>query len=169
MTMSQERTRTAVAAFETRDQAERAVDALRSAGFNDEHIGWAQKHEEKPDGVADATKGAATGAVTGGVVGGVAAAAAMAFIPGVGPFIGGGMLATVLGSAGIGAAAGGLLGGLTGMGLDHDEATHYEGEFKSGRAIVTVNAGDRYTQAADILRECGGHSYSPGSAATTTR
>jgi hypothetical protein len=165
--MVTERTRTAVAAFDTRDAAERAVDTLRAAGFHDEHIGWAMKGEEKPEGVENAAKGAATGAVTGGVIGGVAAAAAMAFIPGVGPFIGGGVLATVLGSAGIGAAAGGLLGALTGMGLSDDEAKHYEGEFKSGRALVTVNAGARYTEAADILRASGGHSYQPDAMPST--
>jgi hypothetical protein len=167
--MTTQRTRTAVSAFETRDQAERAVDALRAAGFEDEHIGWAMKGEEKPEGTADAAKGAATGAVAGGVLGGVGAAAVMALIPGVGPFIGGGVLATVLTGAGAGAAAGGLVGGLTGMGLSEDEAKHYEGEFKAGRAVVTVNTGNRYTEAAEILRQCGGQSFAPDSAITPTR
>jgi hypothetical protein len=163
--MTTQRTRTAVAAFDSRDQAERAVDALRAAGFADETIGWAMRHEEKPEGVEDATKGAAAGAVTGGVVGGVAAAAAMALIPGVGPFIGGGVLATVLAGAGVGAAAGGLIGALTGLGLSEDEATYYEGEFKAGRALVTVDAGARYTEAADILRRMGGRVHQPEGAA----
>ena len=167
--MATERTRTAAAAFATRDQAERAVDALRAAGFRDEHIGWAMKGEDKPDGVGDAAKGAAAGAVTGGVIGGVGAAAVMALIPGVGPFIGGGVLATVLTGAGAGAAAGGLIGGLTGMGMSEDEAKHYEGEFKAGRAIVTVNAGDRYTEAADILRASGGQTFAPDSTRATSR
>ena len=167
--MTTQRTRTAVSAFQTRDQAERAVDALKAAGFQDEHIGWAMRGEDKPEGVEDASKGAATGAVAGGVLGGAGAAAAMALIPGIGPFIAGGYLGTVLLSAGAGAAAGGLLGGLTGMGLSDDEATHYEGEFKAGRAVVTVNAGDRYTEAAEILRQRGGQSYAPDSTAMANR
>lgn len=165
--MTTERMRTAVSSFESRDQAERAVDELRKAGFNDEKIGWAMKHEDRPEGVEDATKGAVTGATTGAVIGGVGAAAAMALIPGVGPFIGGGMLATVLGSAGIGAAAGGLLGGLAAAGLSEDEAKHYEGEFKAGRAIVTVNSGDRYSEAADILQRMGGRGQETGTSTST--
>jgi hypothetical protein len=166
---TEQRTRTAVAAFDTRDQAERAVDALRQAGFTDEHIGWAMKHEEKPEGTEDAAKGAGTGALAGGALGAAGAAAAMALIPGVGPFLAGGYLGTVLIAAGGGAVAGGLLGGLTGMGLSEDEAKHYDEQFKAGRAVVTVNAGDRYTAAADILQQMGGHSYQPADGAELRR
>ena len=166
-----QRPRTAVRAFESRDQAERAVDDLRRAGFRDEEIGWAMRGEDKADrpaGTEDAAKGAATGAVAGGVLGGLGAAAVTALIPGVGPFIAGGLLATVLTGAGVGAAAGGLIGGLTGMGLSEDEAKHYEGEFKAGRPVVTVNAGDRYSEAADILDRSGGRGYQSGGSTTTT-
>ena len=100
--------------------------------------------------------------------GGLGAAAVIALIPGVGPFIAGGLLATVLTGAGVGATAGGLIGGLTGMGLSEDEATHYEGEFKAGRPVVTVNAGDRYSEAADILDRSGGRGYQAGGSTTTT-
>jgi hypothetical protein len=161
---TEQRTRTAVAAFETRDQAERAVDALRQAGFTDEHIGWAMRGEDKgdrPEGTEDAAKGAGTGALAGGALGAAGAAAAMALIPGIGPFLAGGYLGTVLIAAGGGAVAGGLLGGLTGMGLEEDEARHYDEQFKAGRAVVTVNAGDRYTEAADILQQMGGQRYQP--------
>jgi hypothetical protein len=85
----------------------------------------------------------------------------MALIPGIGPFLAGGYLGTVLIAAGGGAVAGGLLGGLTGMGLEEDEARHYDEQFKAGRAVVTVNAGDRYTEAADILQQMGGQRYQP--------
>ena len=87
----------------------------------------------------------------------------------MGPFIAGGLLATVLTGAGVGAAAGGLIGGLTGLGLSEDEAKHYEGEFKAGRPVVTVNAGDRYSEAADILRRSGGRGYESAGAAASNR
>ena len=162
--MTMQRTRTAVAAFATRDEAERAVDNLRAAGFADADIGWAMQGEERPEGTEDAAKAATAGAVTGGVLGGVGAAAAMALIPGVGPFIAGGALATVLITAGAGAVAGGLIGGLAGMGVDKDEAEHYDREFQAGRAVVTVKAGDRYSEASDILDRSGGQRFQPTSA-----
>ena len=46
-------------------------------------------------------------------------------------------------------------GRLTGLGMDEAEAKHYDEQFKSGRAVVTVNASERYTEAADILRDLG--------------
>ena len=169
MTTTQ-RPRTAAASFESRDEAERAVDRLRQAGFGEERVGWAMRGEDKgdrPEGTEDAAKGAGTGALAGGALGAAGAAAAMALIPGIGPFLAGGYLGTVLIAAGGGAVAGGLLGGLTGMGMDEDEAKHYDEQFKAGRVVVTVDAGDRYTEAADILRDGGGHTFQPGATGTT--
>ena len=168
--MTTQRTRTAAATFESRDQAERAVDRLRQAGFSDDQVGWAMRGEDKgdrPGGTEDAAKGAGTGALAGGALGAAGAAAAMALIPGIGPFLAGGYLGTVLIAAGGAAAAGGLLGGLTGMGMDEDEAKHYDEQFRSGRVVVTVNAGDRYTEAADILRDSGGQTFQPGATGAT--
>ena len=47
--MTTQRSRTAVSAFESRDQAERAVDRLRQAGFSEEQVGWAMRGEDKGD------------------------------------------------------------------------------------------------------------------------
>jgi hypothetical protein len=135
------------------------VDRLRGAGFDDEQIGWAMRDGDNPEGAKDVAKGATTGAVAGAGVGAVGAAAAMALIPGVGPFLAGGYLGTILTAAGASAAAGGLLGGATGLGFDEGETRHYEEALKSGQAVVTVKAGDRYTEAADILHESGGSTY----------
>ena len=171
--MTTEQRQHVVAAFESREHAERALDDLRAAGFRDDDIGWAMRHEEAPEGVEnkadDAAGGAVTGAVAGGALGALGAAAAMALIPGIGPFIGGGILATILTGAGAGAAAGGLLGALTGIGVSEDEAQYYDEEFRSGRAVMTVNAGDRYDEARAILRRHGGYDYETlrGGAATT--
>lgn len=154
---------TAASSFETREQAERAVNELHRAGFTDEYVGWARRDTEAPAGTKDVAddvaSGAAAGAVTGGVLGAAGAAVGMALIPGVGPFLAGGYLATILTTAGVSAAAGGLLGGLAGLGFEEGEARHYEDEFKSGRTIVTVNAPGRYDEAMDILRRNGGRGY----------
>ena len=42
-----------------------------------------------------------------------------------------------------GRAAGGLVGALIGLGIPEDEAKYYEGEFKSGKTVVTVRAENR--------------------------
>lgn len=163
--MTTQRTRTAAATFGSRDEAERAVDRLRQAGFDSDSVGWTMRGEnDRPAGTADVAAGVSTGAVAGGALGAAGAAVAMALIPGVGPFLAGGYLGTILIAAGGAAAAGGLLGGLTGMGMDHDEANYYDTQFREGRVVVTVNAGDRYTQAAEILRESGGQTFQPAQA-----
>ena len=45
--------------------------------------------------------------------------------------------------------------------MDEDEAKHYDEEFRAGGVVVTVNAGDRYTEAADTLRDSGGQTFQP--------
>jgi uncharacterized protein (TIGR02271 family) len=50
------------------------------------------------------------------------------------------------------------------MGIPEDEAEYYEGEFKSGRTIVTVKADGRYDEASNILRRFG--AYEKSTAAT---
>lgn len=161
--MTTQHRRPTISAFESREHAERAVGGLRDAGFRDEEIGWAMRHEEAPAGTHDVSdevaKDATAGAVTGGVMGGLGAAAAMALIPGIGPFLAGGALGTVLITAGASAAAGGLLGGLIGMGASEDEAKFYDEEFRSGRPVMTVDAGDRSDQVRDIFRKSGGYDY----------
>lgn len=167
------RRRTAAATFDSRDDAERAVDRLRDAGFDSERIGWAMRQGDTPEGAEDVSKdvagGATAGALTGAGLGAAGAAVGMALIPGIGPFIAGGYLATILTTAGVSAAAGGLLGGLAGLGFDEGETRHYEEAFKGGRAVVTVDAGDRYTEAADILRDSGGDTYRASDAEVRSR
>jgi hypothetical protein len=158
--------------FGSREEAERAVDALHAAGFREEEVGWAARDQDAPTGTKDVSddvaKGASAGAVTGGALGAAGAAVGMALIPGIGPFLAGGYLGTILITAGASAAAGGLLGGLAGMGFEEGEARHYDEEFKAGRTVVTVRAGGREAEALEILRRHGGHSYE-GTSATTMR
>ena len=153
-----------VGVFDDRLAAERAVSDLETAGFTKDDIGFALRGADINRGgtVTDAvgTKddtGAAAGAVTGGVVGGLLGAAAAILIPGVGPVLAAGILASSVGFGAAGVAVGGILGAMTGAGLTEDEAKYYEKEFNSGRAIVTVRAGERDAQAAAILRRRGGY------------
>src|SRR5437016_7483527 len=96
--------------YPTYGAVERAVDALRSAGFRNtdisvlfpENVGTKdfahQKGTKAPEG---ASAGAATGAVIGGTLGWLAGIGALA-IPGVGPFIAAGPIMAALAGAGVG-------------------------------------------------------------------
>lgn len=168
---------TVVGVFDDRRRAEEAIAELERIGFGPDEIGFAvrdhaagagrvyQRREGDGGGTIASDTGAGTGmltgAATGGVLGGVIAAAAALAVPGVGPAIAAGILGPVLGSAAagaaVGAAGGGLLGGLVTTGVSEDEARYYDQEFRSGRAIVTVKAGDRATEAQRILRDFGGY------------
>src|SRR5437763_13715867 len=104
--------------YQTREQAESAVDALVAAGFRSEDISVlmpenvgtkdfaAEKNTKAPEG---ATTGAGTGAVLGGTLGLLAGIGALA-IPGLGPFIAAGPIMGPLAGAGTGGAVGGIIG-----------------------------------------------------------
>lgn len=165
--------RTTVAGlFRDRHDAERAIEALRDAGFTREQIGIAMRDRTAQGEVIEETgthaaEGAATGIVGGGLLGALAgflvATGALA-IPGIGPVVAGGVLASTFGivggtavaGAGIGAAAGGILGALIGMGIPEHEARHFEAGVRSGGALVTVTAPGRAAEAVAILERSGG-------------
>jgi len=164
---------TVVGVFHEHSSAEDAISQLRNAGFTDDQIGFlapdSTRNYDRTTGdrtvvdrtvVTDAdpaSPGVGGGLVTGAITGGIVAAATALLIPGIGPVLAGGILATALGGAAIGAATGGIVGGLMDMGVSEEEANYYQGEFASGRTLVTVRAGDRYTEAATIMRRCGAY------------
>jgi surface antigen len=164
---------TVAAIFQDRTQAERAIDALRAAGFAGDQIGVALRDRRETGELVEETgtnavEGAVSGALGGGLLGGVAGflvglISALA-IPGIGPIVAGGALASALGAAGgtavagagIGAAAGGLVGALSGMGIPEEEARHLETGFRAGGVLVTVSAGHRASEALGLLERHGG-------------
>ena len=155
---------TVVGVFADRSAAHSAVAALEGAGFTHEHIGFVGHGDpadhELGDGHAEAKgalAGASRGSLTGGAVGGILGALAALIIPGIGPVIAGGMLAGIVAGAVAGGTVGGLAGLLHGMGVPDHEAAYYEGEFKGGKTIVTVNAGERRQEAEEILRQLGAY------------
>jgi len=82
--------------------------------------------------------------------------------------IAGGILAAVLTSAAGTAIVGGIAGALIGLGIPEAEAAYYEGEFKSGRTIITVRADARLNEAETILRRHGGYNHDNKSSAGST-
>jgi tetrahydromethanopterin S-methyltransferase subunit C len=141
--------------------AEHAVDALVSAGFNNNAISVLlpddtstrdfahEKHTKAPEGT---TTGVATGGVVGGALGVLAGIGALA-IPGVGPFIAAGPIISGLAGLGVGGAVGGFVGALVGMGIPEYEAKRYEGHLKSGGVLLSVHCdtADQISRAKGIL------------------
>jgi hypothetical protein len=163
---------TVAGVFKDRHDAERAIEALRDAGFSREQIGIAMRDRTAQGEMVEETGthaagGAAAGIVGGGLLGALAgflvATGALA-IPGIGPVVAGGVLASTFGivggtavaGAGIGAAAGGILGALIGMGIPEHEARHFEHGVRSGGTLVTVTAPGRAADAVAILERFGG-------------
>ncbi len=157
---------TIVGVFDDRLQADRAVDDLRRAGFRDDQIGVAMRHDsgggtsDAGDAADDteAGSGAVTGVLTGLGLGALAGLGVLSgVIPVIGPAIAGGTLGIVLSNAAVGAGVGGLVGALVGAGVPEDEAHYYQGEFEAGRTIVTVHAGNRADDAMAIFRRYGAY------------
>ncbi|MBV8488756.1 MAG: YsnF/AvaK domain-containing protein, partial [Planctomycetaceae bacterium] len=170
---------TVVGVFEEKSNADRAIQALRDAGFRDDQIGLAMRQDSSlrdkditTPGEADETKedtgqgshtgtGALTGMLTGLGLGALAGLGVLSgFIPVIGPAIAGGTLGIILSNAAAGAGLAGLVGALVGAGVPEEEASYYQGEFEAGRTIVTVTADGRRDEAMSILRRFGAYDVS---------
>jgi hypothetical protein len=159
--MATGQTTAVIGVFRDRDEAQRAVDDLRRAGFADSQIGFVGRTGAgglNESGVAThAGEGAAAGAIGGGVIGtlwGLAVAANL--LPGVGPVLAGGLAAALLASAAAGAAVGGTAGVLIGLGVPPEQAGYYERALQEGRFLVTVQPQGRAVDALAILRDHSG-------------
>jgi hypothetical protein len=165
--------RIASAIFDSRDEAERAVTELRSAGVRDNAIsiiGQQDGKNQETDGAGDDVNksGAVKGALAGAGAGTLLGIAALA-IPGVGPLAAAGAIAAsaIPEAAAIGAVAGATAGGLTGLltkhGVDEEDARYYEERIGTGGIFVSVDteeAGLPFEQLREILYTNGGHSAS---------
>jgi hypothetical protein len=167
-------TRAVVAAvFTDRSAAERAIDALRAAGFSGKQVGVAMRDRSEAgelikDTGTSAVEGAVSGAVGGGLLGGVAGflvgLVSALVIPGVGPIVAAGALASALGAAGgtavagaaIGAAGGGLVGALTALGSPEVEARYFETGFRIVGVLVPVHTEGLSAEAVIIIQRYGG-------------
>lgn len=160
--MAQSETSTVVGVFSTPQAAQRAVLDLKAAGFSQEQIGVLSRNEDgevvgKHTEGSEAATGAATGAAAGAGLGALWGLGILAgVLPGIGPAIAGGTLGILLSSAAAGAAAAGIAGALIGLGVPEEEAEFYEGEFQSGRTLVTVKGGAKSPVAAQVISRAGG-------------
>lgn len=148
---------TIVGIFNTKNDAELAVNDLKEFGFKNSDISVIMKDQGSYVEKTKGTKGGAafggilTGATSGGVIGGLAGLligiGAIA-IPGVGSLLIAGPLAVALGLTGAAAAtvsgaatgvvAGGLVGGLVGLGFPREVAYEYEQRLREGGVLLAV-------------------------------
>src|SRR3954471_15761401 len=170
--------------YRDRQQAEQAVDALRSAGFRNsdvsallpDNVGTKDfAHEKNTKAPEGATTGGTTGAILGGTLGWLAGIGALA-IPGLGPFIAAGPIVAALAGAGAGSVAGGIVGALIGLGIPEYEAKRYEGRVKKGGILLSVHSdnSDWTSRAKRILEQTGAEDISstgetPGDIQNTDR
>jgi outer membrane lipoprotein SlyB len=165
-----------VGVFRDRAQAEKAIDELHHAGFAEDQVGFLTRSGEIQEARTATTveetraaDGAMAGAVVGGAVGTAVGALVLSLVPGIGLAVTGGMFTVLLAGLSAGAAGGALVGTFVGMGLSEEEARHYEQEFKAGRTIIVVHAGDRSEEARAILRRNGAQSEGPPAQALPSR
>ena len=166
-----------VGLFYSRDEAEKALRALKDDGFDMNRVNVIAKDADKVTESAgvdvgydegnNAAEGAGAGATSGAVLGGIGGlliGLGTLAIPGVGPIIVAGeaasTIATTLAGAGIGAAAGGIIGGLVGLGIPEDKAKIYSDRVKGGSYLVMVNGtDDDISKAERILHSSGIEEY----------
>ena len=166
-----------VGLFYSRDEAEKALRALKDDGFDMNRVNVIAKdadsvtksagvdvgYDEGNNAAEGAGAGATSGAVLGGL-GGLLLGLGTLAIPGVGPIIVAGeaasTIASTLAGAGIGAAAGGIIGGLVGLGIPEDKAKIYSDRVGSGSYLVMVNGtDDDISRAERILSNSGIEEY----------
>ena len=148
--------KTIVGLFDTRSQAELAVQDLERAGYGRDRVsvvaGESRAAASSPDAHSETmardqsvAEGAGTGAVIGGVTGGAAgliASLAGLAIPGIGPVLAVGPIVATLTGAGVGAVAGGLVGALQTAGVPQEHARYYAEGVRRGGTLVTATAED---------------------------
>lgn len=161
----------ATAVFDTQEEAQRAIYALREAGASDSSLSVIVRHGNRTtttsgDGelTDDDHRNLLRGILGGGALGAGLGIAALA-IPGVGPLAAAGAIAASLApeAALIGGAAGAALGTLNESLKKHgvsDEDIEYYGErIKGGGVFVSVasDSGIEPETARQILYRYGGH------------
>jgi hypothetical protein len=161
--------------FKSRDDAEKAVNQLRSLGIPDQRIGILSPGSQSADSVErgvpvtdteDPGMGRAMGAAVGGAMGAAGGATlglavASLAVPGIGPVIAFGMVgAALLGI--VGAAAGSAVGDTVeeelGEGIPHEDVYLYEDALRHGNSIVIAYADDDSEQAdraKEVLNNAG--------------
>lgn len=145
-----------IGVFNSRDNAEQAVNVLRTQGFTTEEINIVSKNKKQHGQdneyfEDDITDGALTGGTLGGIGGLLLGAGALA-IPGIGPVIAAGPIAAALS----GAVAGGIAGGLIDWGIPAEVGRRYEQQVAQGGILAIIRSdAAKSNQAAQVLRQNG--------------
>ena len=159
--------------FRSNDDAENAVNALRSLGIPEKRIGIVRPGtapERLEAGVPvsdteDPGMGRAMGAAVGGAMGAAGGAtaglaAASLVVPGVGPLLAFGMVGAALLGV-VGAAAGSAVGDSVeeelGEGIPHEDVYLYEDSLRHGHTVLIVYAdeGEQADRAANVMQNAG--------------
>jgi hypothetical protein len=155
------------ALFDSHEDAERAVAALKESGFTSDNISIVTAN---PDGSFDtdgggAAAGAATGMGLGAVAGGLLAGLGLMTIPGVGPVLASGWLVSAAAGAAAGAVAGGAAGGLIGAmtedGVSEDDAHVYAEGVRRGGTYVSVRADESGQSRIDDILAASNRIHAP--------
>ena len=155
--------------FQSRKDAERAVDELRKAGIPDNRIGLVTPGADGNEleaglPVTDTERpgmGKAMGAAVGGAMGAAGGAtlglaAASLAVPGIGPLLAFGMVgAALLGVVGAtaGAAVGDEVEEQLGEGVPHEDISLYEDALRHGRSVIIAytETDEESEKAEDVL------------------
>ena len=159
--------------FESREDAQNAVGALRSLGIPEKKIGVlspGSSTEQLEEGVPvsdteDPGMGKAMGAAVGGAMGAAGGAtlglaAASLAIPGIGPVIAFGMVGAALLGV-VGAAAGSAVGDTVeeelGEGIPHEDIYLYKNALRHGHSVVIAYAQDedQSDKASEVMINAG--------------
>lgn len=169
----------ASAVFDSNEEAQQAISALRQVGASDSDLsiiaqskGTMTTREGGGEITDEEHSNILRGILGGGALGAGLGVAALA-IPGVGPLAALGAIAAAATpeAMAIGAVAGAAAGtfneALKKHGVSDEDASYYGNHLKSGGVLVTVHANNiGYEQAQEILYQNGGHSSSQARAAT---
>lgn len=167
--------RKATAVFDSQEEAQRAVEQLRSAGIDDAKLSLIAQSGRTTtttagDGeVVDEEHGSILRGILGGGALGAGLGIAALAIPGVGPLVAAGAIATsaIPGAAALGAVVGAAAGSLNEVlnshGVTEEDSAYYGDRIQQGGTFVSVDTGDTSVDTAraqEILYNCGGHSAS---------
>jgi|SRR5579884_4083967 len=149
--------RTVVGLFDNFAEADRAVGALREAGFPLADVSVVSRPPGTPPQVpaerTHSNTGSTAGVLGGAVLGGLAALA----IPGIGPVLAAGPIASALAGAVGGATAGGFIGSFLGLDVPTDREQRYEARVREGGVFVAIHTpdGDTARRAREVLDRAG--------------
>ena len=157
---------TIVGVFNGRPEADRAIDNLGKAGFQNKQINVECRKLQGTSikNKGDAELNAATGAVAGASIGallGLGLLVGITFV--MGATIATGTLAAIAASAAGGASIAGFAVAVIGRPIPVQRSKSFGSQIQSDRILVTVHAEDRWETAHSIMESHGG--YGPQSVA----